>query len=192
MAIATDTFLSPVSAVEFGVRVADPIDHLTHCHERIARSLVTVRNAVAAFRSSEPVLRTEAAAALDYELALLQLLTSLHIQDEEKSLFPRLFANLIEDPTSLRELIPILESHHREEEGIFKELARCVRTFPAKPGAAADQQLTRLEKLVGQLAGIAKPHMELEDQQIISRCREFLSATDLEGMQQEMRLRFKH
>src|SRR6185503_2421708 len=98
---STPKFASPVSAAEFSVHINDPVAHLQHCHQRIERSLVTVKNAVAALRLTNPVLRSEAAAALDYELALLQLLTELHTQDEEESLFPRLKRNISSDPHSL-------------------------------------------------------------------------------------------
>jgi hemerythrin-like domain-containing protein len=180
-----------VSPAEFGVRVKDPIEHLQHCHERIERSLVTVKNAVAALRLTDPVLRTEGAAALDYELALLQLLTDLHTQDEEQSLFPRLRRNLsANDPESWNELMPILESQHREKQAIFRELATCLRTLPTM-GAAADDGLARLESLVGQLENVFRPHMTLEDERLMPTCRQYLTPADLDEMRQEMRQRFK-
>jgi iron-sulfur cluster repair protein YtfE (RIC family) len=192
MAVASPgTFSSPVSAAEFGVHVQDPIEHLQDCHERIERSLVTVKNAVAGLCLTEPVLRAEAAAALDYELALLQLLSDLHTQDEEKSLFPRLQKNLSADSDSLRELITILESQHREQQAIFGQLATCLRNFPATERPAAEERLTRLESLVGQLENVFRPHMTLEDERVIPNCRLYLTQADLDGMQQEMRLRFR-
>jgi hemerythrin-like domain-containing protein len=191
MSVATDNaFASAVSPAEFGIRVDDPIEHLRHCHERIERSLVIVQNAVASLRLTEPVLRTEAAAALDYELALLQLLTSLHTQDEERSLFPRLRTGLREDPDSMKEVMVVLESQHRREEAIFQDLAACVRKFPARPGPAADEQLDRLEGLVSQLADLYRPHMTLENTCVIDKCRAHLTPGDLDEMQKEMRLRF--
>ena len=188
---STGTFSSLVSAAEFGVRVQDPIEHLQHCHQRIERSLVTVKNAVAGLCLTEPVLRTEAAAALDYELALLQLLSDLHIQDEERSLFPRLQKSTSGDSGSLRELIPILESQHRDKQAIFGQLATCLRNFPATEGPAAEERLGRLKNLVGQLDNIFRPHIALEEEKIIPNCRRYLTQEDLEGMQREMRLRFK-
>ena len=182
-------FQSPVSAAEFSVRVEDAINHLTHCHERIDRSLVTVRNAVAALRLTDPVLRTEGAAALDYELALLQLLTELHIQDEEQSLFPRLRKNLSSDPASLAELLPMLEAQHREKQAVFPELASSLRALSA-PGSKGEEALDRLESQVAQLDSLFKTHTTLEDEQLMPKCRQYLTPADLDAMRQEMRQRY--
>jgi hemerythrin-like domain-containing protein len=182
-------FQSPVSAAEFGVRVEDAIDHLTHCHQRIERSLVTVRNAIAALRLTDPVLRTEGAAALDYELALLQLLTELHIQDEEQSLFPRLQKNLSSNPASLSELLPKLEAEHREKQAVFPQLAACLRTLPTS-GSEAEAALDRLEGLVVQLENTFQAHTTLEDEQLMPKCRQHLTPADLDAMRQEMRQRY--
>jgi hemerythrin-like domain-containing protein len=186
-----NTFSSPVSAAEFGVKVADPIEHLQHCHQRIERSLVTVENALVGLRLADPVLRTEAAAALDYELALLQLLSELHTQDEDQSLFPRLRRNLPPESKGLRELIPLLESQHRDKRGIFAELAACLRNFPTTEGTAAEERMACLESLIGQLHTIFRPHMALEDEQLIPFCRRCLTQVDLDEMQREMRLRYR-
>jgi hemerythrin-like domain-containing protein len=190
MSVATTSkFSSPVSPAEFGVRVNDPLEHLEHCHQRIERSLVTVKNAVAALRLTDPVLRTEGAAALDYELALLQLLTDLHTQDEEQSLFPRLQKNISSDPDFLKELMRLLEVQHREKQEIFGELARCLRALPTT-GPAAEEGLERLETLVGELENVFRPHMTLEEERLMPQCRQFLTQTDIEEMRQEMRRRF--
>ena len=184
-------FSSPVSVAELGIRVDDPIEHLRHCHEKMERSLVTVQNAVASLRLTDPVLRTEAAAALDYELALLRLLENLHTQDEEQSLFPRLRAKLLEDPCDLQELMLSLELQHRQEEATFEELAACMRGFPGSPGERSEERLGQLESLVAQLAGLCRPHMILENERLIATSRQYLTATDLDEMRQEMRLRFR-
>ena len=189
--LSASTFSSPVSAAEFGVRVADPIEHLRHCHQRIERSLVTVENALAGLCLTEPVLRAEAAAALDYELALLQLLSDLHIQDEEESLFPRLRNNLSGESESLHELLTLLEAQHDEKQAIFGQLANCLYNFPTIEGPAAEERLDRLERLIGQLRNIFQPHMTLEDEQLLPICQRHLTPADLDAMQQEMRRRFR-
>jgi hemerythrin-like domain-containing protein len=190
-AASTATFSSLVSAAEFGIHVEDPIEHLRHCHQLIERSLVTVKNAVVGLGLTTPVLRTEAAAALDYELALLQLLSDLHSQDEEKSLFPRLQKSASEDSSSLRELITTLESQHRDQRAVFGQLATCLRNFPATEGPAAEERLTDLENLAEQLNNLFRPHISLEEERIIPNCRPALTQEDLEGMRREMRLRFQ-
>lgn len=192
MAVAsTGTFSSLVSVAEFGIRVQDPLEHLQHCHQLIESCLVTVKDAVAGLCLTEPVLRAEAAAALDYELALLQLLSTLHIEDEERSLFPRLQKSASGDSDSLRTLIPTLESQHRDQQAIFGQLATCLRNFPATEGPAAEERLAHLKHLAEQLDHLFRPHLALEEEKVISNCRRALTQEDLEGMQQEMRLRFK-
>lgn len=187
---STDSFASAVTSAEFGVHVADPIEHLLHCHERIERSLITIQNAVASLRLADPVLRTEAAAALDYELATLQLLTKLHMQDEEQSLFPRLRARLLDDSAALTNVLPELESQHRENENIFRELAKCIGKLATVSGPQADAQLSRLEDLATELANLHRPHMIMEAERVIANCRQYLTDTDLAAMQKEMRQRF--
>ena len=185
------TFSSQVSSAEFRVHVQDPIEHLHHCRQLIEDSLITVKNAVIGLGLTTPVLRTEAAAALDYELALLQLLAHLHIQDVEQSLFPRLRKGLAGNSSALRDLLPTLESQHREQQTIFGQLAACLRNFPTTEGPAAEERLARLSSLAERLEGIFRPHMALEDEKLLPNCRGCLSPQDLEAMQQEMRLRYK-
>ena len=192
MAVAsTETFSSLVSVAEFGIRVQDPLEHLRHCHQRIEDGLVTVKDAVVGLCLTEPVLRTEAAAALDYELALLQLLSRLHTEDEELSLFPRLRKSTSGDSESLRDLLSLLESQHRDQQAIFGQLATCLRNVPTTEGAAAEEHLARLKTLAEQLDNLFRPHMALEEAEVLSNCRRALTPEDLEGMQQEMRLRFQ-
>ena len=191
MSVASShAFASPVTSAEFNVHVKDPIDHLLHCHERIERSLITIQNAIVGLRLADPVLRTEAAAALDYELATLQLLTSLHEQDEETSLFPRLRANLKDRPGVLQTMLPSFESQHRESDSLFNDLAQCSRQISSAPANRADVEMDRLESLVGKLAGIQRSHMAVEADAVLKNCRQYLSGQDLEEMQKEMRNRF--
>jgi hypothetical protein len=190
--VASNKFSSPVTVAELGVRVGDPMQHLRDSHARIERSLVTVQNAVAGFSATAPALRAEAAAALDYELALLQLFERLHTQDEEQSFFPRLRAAVVDDSAGIAELLRALESQHRQEEALFEELAACVRSF-ASVGSqeAEDQKLSKLESLVRQLANLCQPHMTLEEERLIAGCAKYLKPSDLEQMRDEMRVRFK-
>lgn len=191
MSVASNhAFASPVTSAEFNVHVKDPIDHLLHCHERIERSLITIQNAIAGLRLADAVLRTEAAAALDYELATLQLLISLHEQDEEKSLFPRLRTNLKDHAAVLQVMLPWFESRHGESDALFNDLAGCIRRISSAPANRADAEMDRLESLTGKLAGIQRLHMSAETDGVIKNCRQYLTAIDLEEMRKEMRNRF--
>jgi iron-sulfur cluster repair protein YtfE (RIC family) len=166
------------------------MDHLEQSHQRIERSLVTVVNAVASLRLTEPVLRAEAAAALDYELALLQLLTELHVQDEEESLFPRINRKVASNEAGpLSGIVPRLESQHREQQAIFRALAVCLRELSTS-SPAAEGGLERLEELVGRLEALLRAHLAIEDPNFMSACRQHLLPSDLDEMRGEMQLRF--
>ena len=188
---SSNAFSSPVTSSEFDVHVNDPIDHLLHCHDRIDRSLTTIQNGVFGLKLADPVLRTEAAAALDYEMASLQLLTRLHEEDEEKSLFPRLKAKLGNSSPALNELMANMETQHRDNDALFGELAKCIKAITSGPASRSDEEVEKLEKLVTDLANLHRPHMNMEKERVFSKLRQQLSAEDLAAMQQEMRARFK-
>lgn len=187
---STSSFASPVTSAEFDVHVKDPIDHLLHCHERIERSLITIQNAVVGLRLAEPILRAEAAGALDYELAMLQLLTRLHEEDEEKSLFPRLKAKVGDSSKTLNDLLAQSEAQHRTNDQLFNDLAKAIKVISAGPGTRADSAMDDLEKLVKQLADLHGPHMNLEKEHIFNGLRQQFSADELGAMQAEMKKRF--
>lgn len=187
---STSAFASPVTSAEFNVQVKDPIDHLVHCHERIERSLITIQNAVVGLRLAEPILRTEAAGALDYELATLQLLTRLHEEDEEKTLFPRLKAKVGSGNKALNDLMAQSETQHRTNDSLFNDLAKAIQVISAGPGTRADSAMDDLEKLVRQLADLHGPHMNLEKEHIFNGLRQQFTADELATMQAEMKKRF--
>jgi hemerythrin-like domain-containing protein len=188
---STNSFASPVTSAEFDVHVKDPIEHLLHCHERIERSLITIQNAVVGLRLADPILRTEAASALDYELATLQLLTRLHEEDEEKTLFPRLRAKVGDSNRSLNELLANSVAQHRANDMLFEELAKSIRIICAHPGSRAEAEMDRLENLVKELGELQRPHMNLEKEHVFSTVRQELSPDDLSSMKSEMIKRFK-
>lgn len=187
---STSSFASPVTSSEFDVHVKDPIDHLLHCHDRIERSLITIQNAVVGLRLAEPILRTEAAGALDYELATLQLLTRLHEEDEEKTLFPRLKAKVGDSNKALNDLLAQSESQHRKNDALFEELAKAIKVICAGPGNRADSAMDDLERLVKELAALHGPHMNLEKEHIFSGLRQQFNADELAVMQAEMKKHF--
>jgi hemerythrin-like domain-containing protein len=190
MAVASKArFESPASIVEFDLHVSDPVGHLKLCHEKIERSLRIIGDAVSALRLTEPVLRAEAAAALDYELALFEVLTAYHKQDEEQSLFPRLRAKADSDP-ALAELLRELESEDRTADEVLDGLAECLRKIAGRPGPGADAQLARLEALAASLNEIYRPHIARENEALLPKCADLLTAPELESMRQEMQRRY--
>jgi len=190
MATTHAGFSSPVSAVEFDLHVENPIQHLLICHKKLQRSLSIVKNAAEALELTEPVLRAEAVAALDYELALLQLLDDLHTQDEEQSLLPKLYANR-PDSGVVGQLSQNLESNRAQKAEIFGQLAACLRDVSKRRGELAKEHVDRLENLVDQLARLYTLHLTEQSDHLIELCRQYLSDEDTKGMRAVMRARYQ-
>jgi hypothetical protein len=192
MAVASKTrFESPASIVEFDIHVNDPIEHLQVCHDKIKRSLTIIGDAVRALRLTEPVLRVEAAAALDYELALFEVLAEYHRQDELQSLFPRLRVKAASGDPALVGLLSELEGQDDNADSALDQLAACLRKIAGRPGPDTEEQLALLEKLTSNLNDIYLPHMARENDTLLPKCREYLTPPDLDAIKQEMHRRFR-
>ncbi|HWP84960.1 MAG TPA: hemerythrin domain-containing protein, partial [Terriglobia bacterium] len=153
------------AAYEFVSRIEDPLQHILTCHEQIERRLVTLQNAAMMVGFAEGAMLQDAAAALAYEVEVLEAIDKLHTEDEEQSLFPRLRANLKQDTAGLEPLMLSLELQHENEQGAFAKLKAAARELAAgKPPA---DQLSSLEDLVRELAGICRPHMALENDSLL-------------------------
>ena len=174
-----------------GTAIGDPLQHLVACHERIEQHLQTLERAVAVLRSSHEDERRQAREALSNALGFLKTMGTLHTQDEEDSLFPRLRANLGDDPSALRELMAMLETQHREKEGVYTELVGCISAFPAAPSAPTAEQAGRCEGLVAQLTGIYRPHILIENERLIPLSGECLPKAAVDEIREEMRARHK-
>ena len=190
-ATATIKFSSPVTPAEFGLHVQDAVQHLKDCHERIERCLVITQHAINALADTEPVLRVEATAALDYELAFLYLLARLHSDDEEQTLFPRLRANLDNDPEGLKPVIQSMEAQHSHEHALFADLAASVNLLFKKGATPADDELRKLQTTFDKLVEMYKPQIKIENEKIIANCPKYLKKNDLDAMLKEMQVRFE-
>ena len=182
---------SAPSTVSPGTAIGDPLQHLVACQERIEQHLQMLERAVGALRSAQEDERRQAREALSKALSFLKTMGTLHTQDEEDSLFPRLRAYLGDDPSALGELMAMLETQHREKEGVYAELAGCVSAFPAAPSAPTAEQASRCEGLVAQLTGIYRPHILIENERLLPLSGECLPKAALDEIREEMRQRHK-
>ena len=114
------------AAYEFVSRIEDPWQHILACHEQIERRLETLQNAAMMVGYSDGAMLQDAAAALAYEVEVLEAIDTLHTEDEEVSLFPRLRANLRDDVAVLEPLMLSLELQHQNERAAFEKLDAAV------------------------------------------------------------------
>jgi len=177
------------AAYEFVSRIEDPLQHILACHEQIERRLVTLQNAAMMVGFSEGAMLQDAAAALAYEVEVLEAIDTLHTEDEEVSLFPRLRANLRDDVAVLEPLMLSLELQHQNEQVAFTRLRVAVKAIVAS-GAQPSDQASSCEDLVRELAGVCGPHMALENDSLLPLARKALTPADLTAITQEMRQRW--
>jgi len=176
-------------AATVAVSIRDPLQHLVACHERIEERLQTLERVSGRLRSDSEEKRQEAREALDKALEFLETMGTLHTQDEEQSVFPRLLANGRDEGPMLMELTSMLEGQHREKEAVFKKLLDHVAAFPPAPAPPSEQQASLFEGFVAQLAGLYRPHIMIENQRLIPLSTEYLHEPDLEQIREEMRNR---
>jgi hemerythrin-like domain-containing protein len=177
--------MDPISAVDAGVAISDPLRHLVVCHDRIEEHLQILEKVVPLLRSDSEQKRREAREALDRALQFLDAMGHLHTQDEEESVFPRLLAASREDRSVVTELTTMLESQHREKEAVFAKLAALVDAFPPAPAPPSPEQATRFEGLASNLVDLYRVHIMVENQRLISLAQDHLKPSDLSQMLQE-------
>jgi hemerythrin-like domain-containing protein len=167
----------------------DPLQHLVACHERIEERLQTLERLAPHLASESEQRRQEAREALDSALSFLERMGALHTEDEEASLFPRLLVNENPDLQLLKELAEMLESQHREKEGVLERLVAGVKALPPSPEPLSESQARHVTALIEHLASLYRPHIMVENQRLIPLAAEFLSPADLDDIRQEMRSR---
>lgn len=183
------TRINPVSAVDAGVTIGDPLRHLVVCHDRIEEHLQILEKVIPHLRSDSEQKRQKAREALDQALQFLDAMGHLHTQDEEESLFPRLLAASREDRSVVAELTTMLESQHREKEAVFEKLAAQVAAFPPAPSPPSPEQAARFEGLVSNLVDLYRVHIMVENQRLIPLSEDHLKQSDLGEMLREMHAR---
>jgi len=177
------------AAYEFVSRIEDPVQHILTCHEQIERRLVTLQNAAMMVGFSEGPMLQDAAAALAYEVEVLEAIDKLHTADEEESLFPRLRANLKDDTSALEPLMLSLELQHENEQAAFTKLKAVVKSIAAA-GAQPTDEASMCEDLVSELANVCRPHMALENDSLLPLARKALTPADQTAIVGEMRKRW--
>lgn len=177
------------AGVDAGVAINDPLKHLVACHDRIEERLQILERVIPHLRSESEAKRQEAREALENALQFLERMGRLHTEDEEESVFPRILANGGDDTQLFKELTTMLESQHREKEGILEKLKAEVAAFPPAPAPPSPEQAGRCDGLVGHLTGVYRPHIMVENERLIPLSADHLTPEDAELIRQEMRAR---
>lgn len=155
---------------EQGDTLSRPLDHLKACHRRIEERLDTLER-IAAHIDSD---RDEAVAALHRVFAFLDSSGSLHTQDEEESVFPRLTPRLERAEMSF---VAGLEHDHTAAHQLYTEL---------KQRAAESDFGPAFRGVIERLVAHYRKHIAKEDEILDSMCREKLTPPELAAISQEM------
>jgi hemerythrin-like domain-containing protein len=144
----------------------DALDMLSRCHRRLEEQTASLCDAAEALAGGSG--GAEERQTVEDALAFLRRTMRRHIDDEERSVFPRL-----EDRAELEELLAQLTAEHRDHESLFSKLEAAWN--------AADHRamLGHARKL--SLAYVS--HARLEDEQLLPAVETHL---DLEALAAEM------
>jgi hemerythrin-like domain-containing protein len=127
----------------------------------------------------------EALEAIRKSLKFLESNGALHTMDEEASLFPRLRPRLTGEQAAH---LDRLEEQHLEVELVLSELKGVVAELAATSQPAAPVE-SRYRELVARLAALYRPHIQFEDEVLMRLASRVLTASDLQDISGEMRVR---
>jgi len=151
-----------------------PVEHLIACHRRIEQRLNTLISAPAHIGTN----RIAALDAIRKSLHFLDTSGTLHTEDEELSLFPRLRQKL---SASELEFVDSLEAQHAEAEALFAELK--------KLALEPDLDVTRFLDYAARLRSLYSEHIRAEDEILTAMARRSLDESEIAEISREMRAR---
>lgn len=164
-----------------GATLDRPLEHLSACHRRIEQRLDTLERAI-------PVLwerREEALHAIRNAFAFLDGNGTLHTEDEEASLFPRLAGKLSPAEAAL---VAALEADHRAAHTLYGELRLVARQLEESP-VRREALEADYSDIVSRFCALYRRHIQQEDSQLIAMSRAVLSEEQLAEIAVEMKAR---
>lgn len=168
----------------------NPLGLLVHCHERIEAQLETLERSAEALRSGDSRSLSRIFGAIDAACKHFATAGVKHTEDEEISLFPRLYEKGGAAGEEALAAMAELETQHRTAEQIHSQFDRLVTTLP-RDGSADRTALDRFSGLVAQLTSLYRPHIQLENSLVFPVAAEILSASEIQALGEEMRARRK-
>jgi hemerythrin-like domain-containing protein len=162
---------------------ANPVRLLNDCHRRIEMFLsamitVTRQAQGAGLNESQRV-------ALEGSLLYFREAAPKHTQDEEESLFPRLFRLRHPRVQSVVARLEKLKDDHAVADRTHREVEALLREWLDRGRLPADS----VERLTGALQGLSdhyRKHIRLEESEIFPVAEETLDPSDLDAIGREM------
>ena len=165
---------------------ADPIGLLGDCHRRI-EAFLSVLGQVAAEAQGGPMSDGQST-AWNTALRYFREAAPKHTADEEESLFPRLREIDRPEARALLTRVDTLEAEHVCAGRAHDEVDRLGRLW-LDDGSLPPEQAARLCTVLGQLSGLYRRHIAIEDGEIFPLAATMLSAPDRKAIGGEMAAR---
>lgn len=166
----------------------DPLGLLVHCHVKIELQLESLERAVRMLANDDGEATPFAMAIIAAARAHFSGPAVRHTADEEASLFPRLRRFASDSENGLLAALKELESQHRDLGVVharFDELIDIAWREP-RPGQL---DVDELELTVGEMLGIYRPHIQMENEIIYPEAARILAPDELLAVGNEMRAR---
>ena len=166
----------------------DPLGLLVHCHVKIELQLESLERAVRMLANDDGEATPFAMAIIAAARAHFSGPAVRHTADEEASLFPRLRRFASDSENGLLAALKELESQHRDLDVVharFDELIDIAWREP-RPGQL---EVDELELTVGEMLGIYRPHIQMENEIIYPEAARILAPDELLAVGNEMRAR---
>ena len=169
----------------------NPLGLLVNCHERIETQLETLERSAEALRSGDSRSLSRIFGAIDAACKHFATAGVKHTEDEEISLFPRLYEKGGAAGEDALSAIAELETQHRAAEQFHCQFDGFVTTLP-RDGSADGRELDCFSDLVAELTGLYRPHIQLENNLVFPVAAQILSASEIQSLGEEMRARRKN
>ncbi len=169
-----------------GGPLEDPLAHLVACHGRIEERLQTLERA-ALYLAANAGQQRQALDAIRNSLRYFDTSGVHHTEDEELSVSPRLERKLRAGGHAAQlTLMRQLEAQHRDVEQVYADLVALVKQLD---DGIDSEKLKRYDTLVKALASLYRPHIQIEDTELIPFARRILEAQEIDAIREEMRTR---
>ena len=166
---------------------SDPFAIFIKCHRRLENHLRSLERACEHLIEGTRDEKISAYFAIDLARSYMAGPHRMHIEDEERSLFPRLQDHQAAGLEALAALGE-LESQHRTAEQLQQELDSLIARMP-RDGSTLPRDLDYLNELVAMLASLYRSHMNLENEFVYPLAARLLTRSERQRISAEMRAR---
>jgi hemerythrin-like domain-containing protein len=164
----------------------DPIGLLGDCHRRVERFLGVLVKVAGDARGQ--ALTAEQRGALESALRYFRDAAPKHTADEEQSLFPRMRATGGPAMEAVLAQVDALEADHVQAGKAHEEVDSLGRRW-IESRQLSQSDAERLCELVGELAGLYRDHIAIEERDVFPAAAAALTAEDRKAIGEEMAAR---